>query len=101
VIFCKLALGFKIDLRVEWESDEASNGLPVLEGGWLECNRSVTFGPVENPTCLRLLEVEEPGKDARDSGVFVALLGELNAAFLRRDEVEGGLRGRISGIDMV
>jgi len=55
----------------------------------------------ENSTRLRDPEFEDPGKEAGDSGVPVALMRDLRRDGFLREEVDGGLRGRALVIDMI
>lgn len=55
----------------------------------------------ENSTRFRDPEFKEPGKDAGDSGVLVALTRDLSRDGFLREEVDGGLGGSTLGIDMI
>ena len=73
----------------------------MLGKEWLEARGVRIFALVENPTRLRLSVFEEPGKNAGDSDVLAAFSEELRSVDFRREEVEGGLGGSVSKIDMV
>jgi hypothetical protein len=60
-----------------------------------------TFAPVEKPTRFLLPVLEEPGNDAGELKGLVPLTEELIMTVLRREDVDGGLSGSASGIDMV
>ena len=54
----------------------------------------------ENSTRLRA-PFEEPGKEAGDSGVLDGFTADFGNISFRREEVDGGLGGRTSNIDML
>lgn len=93
----------RIDFREAWHSEEGGSGFTVdiVEGQSLACIGSEALVHGENSTRLRAPLLEEPGNDAGDSGVLVSIIDDfVNSSFLR-EEVEGGLGGRPSRIDIV
>lgn len=73
-----------------------------MEGEWVECIGFGLFVHGENSTRLRAPLLEDPGKEVVDSGVLVGfIIVDLETSSLLREEVDGGLGGRVSRIDMV
>ena len=96
-MFSEIETGLSIDFRLGCKSNCASEVLSALDRGWLEETGLRTSALVENPTRLRLPAFKEPGNDAEESGVFVSFMEELIRFVFRREDVDGGLRGRATG----
>ncbi len=89
-------------MREGWHSDEGGRVFTLgrldergrEEGSW-------AFVQGENSTRFRVLAFDEPGNDTGESGVLIGSNRVLGKNGFLRDEVDGGLGGRASGIDMI
>lgn len=101
-ILSSATTGLRIDFKDDWHSEEGGSDFTRrrLDGGWLDDDVWWLFVHGENSTRFRLLEFEEPGKDAGESGGSEKSTEAFGSRNFRREEVDGGLGGRSPGTDM-